>query len=167
MKFKMLRILYTYMLLMFVLYTNIAIAQPTTQPVKEGDQAKNFAILPPWTMRLCPKDFYATYDLNSAKLLKQADASCAFTQLKLQHLETQTTAFKTVVQDLKSVVELQKQTQLLDQKRMLDLTKQLKTEIAEKNEYKYKPNYNWIWISVGAAVALTGLAFGAGVWIAR
>jgi hypothetical protein len=50
----------------------------------------------------------------------------------------------------------------LDKKRISDLMSQLKKEIAEKNEYKYKPTYGWIWaVAGGVALAVaTGILIG-------
>jgi hypothetical protein len=141
--------------------------QPPAPETKSGDKAKNLKVLPPWTMRLCPKDLYATYDITGAKELKKTDSACALWQTKSKLLEAQTTDFKTVVKDLKAVVETHKEERKLDQQRIQDLIKQVNKEIEEKNTYKYKPNYNWLFISIGAALAVAGVCFGVGVWVAK
>jgi hypothetical protein len=88
-------------------------------------------------------------------------------QTKSKLLEAQTTDFKSVVRDLKAVIDTHKEERKLDQQRIQDLIKQVNKEIEEKNTYKYKPNYNWLYISIGAAVALAGVCFGVGVWVAK
>jgi hypothetical protein len=139
------------------------------EPVKINDTAENLKILPPWTMRICPTDFYATYDLEGAKQLKKIDSACALAQMQTTFYKAQITDLKSVVTDFKAVLELQKQERLLDQGRIDDLMTQLKKEIEEKNTYKYKPTYNWIWavIGGGAALVVTGMAVGFGVAYAK
>lgn len=135
--------------------------------VKEGDQAKNLLVLPPWTMRKCPKDFFATYDQTGAKQLKLRDNDCHLWNVKQTELTSQVGVQTIVIEKLKQINTSHEEEHKLDEKRIQDLVKQVKTEIEEKNKYKYQPNYNWLWISIGAAVALAGVAFGAGVWLAK
>lgn len=139
----------------------------SAQPPQVGDKAKNLKVLPPWTMRKCPLSFFATYAMAGAKELKKTDSACALWQTKAQLLEAQTTDFKSVVHDLKTIIVTHKDERKLDQQRIQDLTKQVNTEIAEKNKYKYKPDYKWLWVAVGSAVALAGVCFGVGVWVSK
>jgi hypothetical protein len=135
--------------------------------IKVGDTAKNMKVLPPWTMRKCPKDFFATYNKDEAKQLKLKDNDCYLWNVKQTELSKQVVAKDAVIEGLKKVHEEHKAEHKLDEKRIQDLMKQVKDEIAEKNKYKYKPSYNWLYISIGAAVAIAGIAFGTGVWLAK
>lgn len=135
------------------------------EPVKVGDQPKNLRIIPPWTMRLCPTVLHATYDQQGAIELKKRDNDCAFWRDADPLLRKQIEAYKKITDNYKSVVGDLKTMQQKDQQRMDELMKQLKTEIAEKNQYKYKTSYSWLWGLVGGGVALvaTGVAVGLGV----
>lgn len=141
--------------------------EPKAKLAQPGDQAQNMKVLPPWTMRQCPQGLFATYDFAGAKELKKADSACWSWQAIATLSEAQSTDFAVVVGKLKFLVKTFKDERKLDQERIQELLKQVNTEIAEKNKYKYKPDYKWLWISIGAAVAVTGIAFGAGVWVAK
>jgi hypothetical protein len=136
-------------------------------PAKVGDKAKNLKVLPPWTMKLCPTVLHATYGPEGALKLKGLDNDCALWRAKAGVLDAQTADFKAATGLLKKTIETFQAEQKLDQVRIQDLTKQLKAEIAEKNKYKYKPTYGWLYISIGAALAAVGIAFGVGVWVAK
>lgn len=136
-------------------------------PVKVGDQAKNLKVLPPWTMKLCPTALHATYGLEGAKKLKLADNDCALWRTKAGLLDAQTADYRAATGLLKKTIETFKAEAKLDAARNAALTAQLKAEIAEKNKYKYQPNYGWLYISIGAALAVAGIAFGVGVWVAK
>lgn len=139
----------------------------TIGSVKTGDQAKNLKVLPPWTMRKCPKSLFATYDAPNAKLLKLRDNDCHLWNTKQVELGRQVVAKDIIIGNLKKANDEHKAEHKLDEKRIQDLVGQVKTEIAEKNKYKYKPNYNWLFISIGAALAVAGVCFGVGVWVAK
>lgn len=136
-------------------------------PVKVGDTAKNLKVLPPWTMKLCPTELHATYDAPGALQLKSLDNDCALWRTQANILDAQILDFKVAAGLLKQAIETYKTEQQLDQERIHALTKQLKVEIAEKNKYKYQPRYGWLYISIGAALAVTGIAFGVGVWVTK
>lgn len=139
----------------------------TIGSVKIGDQAKNLKVLPPWTMRKCPKSLYATYDQTGAKQLKLKDNDCHLWNVKQTELGRQVVAKDVIIGNLKKANEEHKAEHTLDEKRIQALMKQVKDEIAEKNKYKYKPNYGWLYISIGAAVAIAGVCFGVGVWVTK
>lgn len=132
-----------------------------------GDKAKNLQIILPWTMRKCPSDFFATYDINEAKALKKIDSTCGLWQAKIKIFENQIVNYEFTVHDFKRVIETYTQELKLDNERIKELMTQLNKEIEEKNTYKYKPNYGWIYVSVGAALVAVGLSFGVGVWLAK
>lgn len=154
-----------YLVAFFTVLPAITHAQPA--PAKPGDKAKNLKVLPPWTMKLCPRVLHATYGPQEALKLKGLDNDCALWRAKAGALDAQTADFKATSTLLRQVIETFKKEQKLDQAREQALTKQLKAEIAEKNKYKYKPNFNWLYISIGAALAAVGVAFGVGVWVAK
>lgn len=137
------------------------------ETVKEGDQAQNLKVLPPWTMRKCPQTFYATYDQDGAKLLKMRDNDCHLWDKQREEMGKQVTAQGAVIKTLREVNEEHTAQHKRDEQRIESLTKQVKEEIAEKNKYKYQPNYNWLYISIGAALAIAGICFGAGVWVTK
>lgn len=139
----------------------------TIGTVKVGDKAKNLKVLPPWTMRKCPKNLFATYGKDGAKQLKLKDNDCHLWHTKQQELTKQVVKQGVVIESLKKVNEEHKAEHKLDEKRIQDLIKQNNKNIEEKNKYKYKPTYNWLWISISAAVALAGISFGVGVWVAN
>jgi len=131
--------------------------------VAVGDVAKNLKVLPPWTMRKCPKDFFATYDLPGAKALKLKDNDCELWRVRQIELTAKSAAQDAAIQTLKAVVAQDEAIRQANEKRIAELVTQVKTEIAEKNKYKYQPKHSWIYISIGAAVAAVGIAFGVGV----
>lgn len=135
--------------------------------VRVGDSAKNLKVLPPWTMRKCPKNFFATYDVPGAKQLKLKDNDCHLWNTQQVELGKQVVAKSAIITTLKAVNEEHKVEHKLDEQRIQDLVGQVKTEIAEKNKYKYRPNYSWLYISVGAALAVAGVCFGVGVWVTK
>jgi len=139
----------------------------STVETKVGDKSKNLKILPSWTMRKCPTDFFATYDMAGAKDLKNKDSACALWRTKMRLLEAQVTAQVAVIKSLKEIDGIHNAEHALMETRIQDLITQVKAEIKEKNEYKYQPTYGWLYVSIGAALAVTGLAFGVGVWVAR
>lgn len=132
-----------------------------------GDKAKNLKVIPPWTMRVCPKEFYATYGTEEALELKKKDNDCWLWNEQQRVLRQQTEDQAKVIEKLKLAGAVQDQVVKAGQAREAALNTQLKQEIAEKNTYKYKPNYGWIYITVGAALAAVGIAFGVGVWVAN
>lgn len=140
---------------------------PVSLDTAEGDQALNLKIIPPWTMLKCPKEFYATYTLEGAKELKKTDAACFLWQTRSTLLETQTATYTKVIEDLKKVVGTYEAERIEDEAHIKNLINELNIEIAEKNTYKYQPNYGWLYISIGAALAVAGIAFGVGVWIEK
>jgi uncharacterized coiled-coil protein SlyX len=135
--------------------------------VAEGDVAKNLKVLPPWTMRKCPKDFFATYDLPGAKELKLKDNACELWRVRQIELGAKTAAQDAAIQTFKAVVAQDEAIQAANEKRIAELVKQVKDEIAEKNKYKYQPNRTWLYVAVGSAVAVAGLSFGIGVLAAK
>jgi len=139
----------------------------TIGTVKEGDTAKNLKVLPPWTMRKCPKNLFATYGQDGAKQLKLKDNDCHLWNTKQLELTKQVGLQKQAIETLKEINANHEAEHKLDEQRIQDLIKQVNKEIEEKNIYKYKPNYNWLWISISAAVALAGISFGVGVWVAN
>jgi len=141
--------------------------QPSAKPPKVGDKAKNLSVLPPWTMRKCPKLFFATFDKLGAKELKKADSACHLGQTSAKLLKAQVTDQTSVIKSLKGINATYQTEHKLDEKRIQDLMKQVKAEIEEKNKHKYKVNYGWLYISVGAALAAVGIAFGVGVWVSK
>lgn len=154
-------------LVAFLLVGLPAVTYADPAPVKVGDKAKNLKVLPPWTMKLCPKLLHAAYGSEDALKLKGLDNDCALWRAKAGALDAQVADFKASSTLLRQVVETFKAEQKLDAVRNAALTKQLKAEIAEKNKYKYKPSFNWLYISIGAALAAVGIAFGVGVWVAK
>ena len=136
-------------------------------PAKVGDKAKNLKVLPPWTMKLCPTELHATYDAQGALQLKGLDNDCGLWRAKAGVLDAQAADFKASSTLMRAAVETFKKEQALDAARIQVLTKQLKDEIAEKNKYKYQPSYGWLYISIGAALAAVGIAFGVGVWVTK
>lgn len=140
---------------------------PSKTTVTTKTKAENLRVLPPWTMRKCPKDLFATYDLSGAQQLKLRDNDC-----HLWHIKQIEQAAVIKLKDT-ALTKLQLANQAADDInqyntiRLEELTKQVKAEIAEKNEYKYKPNYSWLYISIGAALAAVGVAFGIGVWVEK
>lgn len=138
-------------------------------PVKVGDQAKNLKVLPPWTMKLCPTELHATYDTTGALELKKRDNDCALWRDAAPLLQQQVEDYKRLTEKNNQIVESLKTVQALDQRRINDLMTQLKKEIEEKNTYKYKPSYGWLWGVIGGGVALvaTGVAVGLGVAYAK
>lgn len=145
---------------LFLLIFFLAVPVPAVKP---GDKAKNLKVLPAWTMQRCPTALKATYGPQEALQLKRADNDCALWQAQAALLEPQTKALET----LRGIVATYKTERQLDQERIQALMKQLKTEIAEKNKHKYKPSYGWLYVAVGAAVAVVGVSFGVGVIVAR
>lgn len=129
--------------------------------------ADGMKVLPKWTMRQCPKEQYATYDFESAKTLKMRDSDCWYWSTQVSKLKKQTEDWSTANGKLKEQAVIDAELHRLADKRIQDLLKQVKDEVAEKNKYKYKSDYKWVWITVGAAVAAVGVAFGAGVWVAK
>ena len=127
--------------------------------------AEPMKVLPPWTMRTCPTEFYATYDSAGALELKKRDNDCALWRDVVPLLRKQVEDYATMTTKTAQVVELYRQSQIADTKRITDLVTQLKDEIAEKNKYKYAPSYAWRWGVIGGGVALvaTGVAIGVGV----
>lgn len=134
-----------------------------------GDKAQNLKVLAPWTMRMCPKDFYATYTSAEALDLKKKDNDCWLWNEQQRVLRLQVEDQTRVIEKLKGANAVYVQSQDLDRKRIDTLMKQLKDEIAEKNTYKYKPTYGWLWGVIGGGVALvaTGVAIGIGVAYAK
>lgn len=161
------KLLVAYLIIVFILGPTVVYAQPKSAEVTTGDTAKSMLVLPPWTMRKCPTEFFATYDKDGAKLLKLKDNDCHLWNTQQVELTKQVTTKNSTITTLKAVNEEHEKEHKLDDQRIQDLVKQVKEEIAQKNEYKYKPNYNWLYISIGAAVAIAGIAFGAGVWVAK
>jgi hypothetical protein len=143
------------------------LACPVWAEPKVGDVAQNLKVLPPWTMRQCQKTFFATYDQEGAKKLKLLDNDCHFWNVKqsaqTKIIEGKDSQIKLL---LKTIVSHEAE-HALDEKRQAELVKQLKKEIEEKNKYKYQPNFNWLYIAIGAAVAIAGVSFGAGVWLTK
>lgn len=141
---------------------SVALAEP-----KVGDQAQNVKVIPPWTMRTCPKEFYATYDTDGALQLKKTDNDCWLWKQKQELLTTQSTAQAKKILLLEQKDRLHEERNKNSEQRISELLKQLNKEIEEKNTYKYKPNYGWLYISIGAALAVAGVCFGVGVWVAK
>lgn len=134
-------------------------------PVKVGDQPKNLKVLPPWTMKLCPTELHAAYEASEALELKKKDNDCALWRDAVPLLQQQVADYKKLTEKNNQLVESYKKVQGLDQVRIANLITQLKKEIEEKNQYKYKPSYGWLWGVIGGGVALvaTGVAIGVGV----
>lgn len=152
----------TVLVTLALLCNQVVYAEPAV-----GDKAKNLKVIPPWTMRVCPKEFYATYGTEEALELKKKDNDCWLWGERQRVLQEQVTDQGKVIEKLKLAGAAQEQVVKSGQAREAELVKQLKQEVAEKNTYKYKPNYGWIYITVGAALAAVGIAFGVGVWVAK
>jgi len=135
--------------------------------VKVGDRARNMKILPAWEMRQCPTLFYATYDLATAQTLKEKDAECFIHTTRNKVKAKQLDDYRLLVTKYKEQAAVDAELKRLDAARVSGLLKQVKQEVAEKNKYKYKPDYKWVWIAVGCATAAVGVAFGAGVWAVK
>lgn len=137
---------------------------------RPGDVAKNLQMVPPWTLYLCSVEkqqvLRATYDREEAKALRLLDAVCQMRTQEVASLRSQLRVYEKLSQNLFSVRDLGDQELRLCDARNQTLFTQLKKEIALKNKYKYRPTYHWLYLAVGGAVALTGIAFGVGVWIA-
>jgi hypothetical protein len=153
-------------LLLLVLLTSLP-ASGDPLP-KDGDKAQNLALFPPWTTRLCKVghklSFHATYLQKGALKLKQLDNDCAFWKTGFANLKVQNASHLRVLALYKKVIDNFEGAQKRDAKRILDLESQLKKEIAEKNKYKYKPDYSWIGWVVGGGVALVAVGVLVGTW---
>lgn len=160
-------LLLSYLLAFFSVGLPAVTYAQTTPKTVVGDVAVNLLELPPWTMRQCPKDFFATYDLEGAKLLKMRDNDCHLWRVKQAHQADIIKAQVLSLQKLQTANQLADDMHKVSTEHIRFLTDRLKEEISLKNEFKYKPNYNWLYISIGAAVALAGVAFGVGVWVAK
>ena len=156
------KFLITYFTAFFILWSPYTYANDSSNNI-----AKNLKIIPPWTLRLCPNDTYATYDLDGAKKLKETDAYCVLLQTKTTLLEAQKESYTSTIKNLHSIIDTYKEEQVLDQQRIKELFDQCNKEIAEKNKYKYKTNYSALYIAIGAALALVGISFGVGVFVAK
>ena len=139
-------------------------------PVKPGDTAQNLKVVPPWTMRLCTvgarlQVLQAVYGREDALKLKLLDTDCALWQSSVQRLKKQTALHKETATAYQEItLSLQKQLKA-EQTRNADLLKDIKKEIKEKNEYKYKPSYGWVGWVVGGGVALVALGVLTGVLV--
>ena len=146
-------------------------SQPTTTTVTDGSTAQKLRLLPPWTMRFCridkTQDLRATYDKNGAVKLRLLDEQCAHWQITLPEQKKQIDDLKLANAKLLDAMKLGDNALKLSQERNDVLMKQVLKEIEEKNKYKYKPDHKWIYITIAGAVALAGIAFGAGVWISK
>lgn len=139
------------------------------EPPKVGDQPKNLKVLPPWTMKLCPTELHAAYDADGALELKKKDNDCALWRDAAPLLKQQIEDYAKLTEKNNQIVASLKAVQALDQVRITNLITQLKKEIEEKNTYKYKPTYSWLWGVIGGGIGLvaTGLAIGFGVAYAK
>lgn len=157
--------------LSLILLSTVCHAQPTERPVildvTDGEQAKKMQVIPAWTMRKCPKEFYATYNLEEAKELKMRDNDCQFWKTSRKAFSNLYNEQKKLINSLDKRIEIFEVQQNLSKKRIDELLKQLHKEIEAKNEFKYKPDYKWIYIAVGAAVAAIGISFGVGAAVMR
>jgi len=145
-----------------------ALSQPVPdETAKVGDQASNLRLLPPWTMQKCPRELRATYTAPEALQLKKLDSQCWMWKGYFEQYHLQMTAWAEVKVSFEAIQKSYEDSQALAANRIVKLTKQLNDTIAEKNKYKYQPTYSWLYISIGAAVALVGLSFGVGVWVAK
>jgi len=125
-------------------------------------EVKNLMVIPPWTMRSCPKEVFATYDLEGAKGLRLVDNQCTLWRDSREILLQQVSSYTQAVSKLKEIVVLDGKERAADAARIQALMEQLKKEIKEKNEYKYKPSYAWMGWAIGGGVGLvaTSIAFG-------
>ncbi|MGD9209735.1 MAG: hypothetical protein PVI90_03115 [Desulfobacteraceae bacterium] len=155
------KFLITYFVVFFILWSPIVYAN------ESNDVAKNLKIIPPWTLRLCPNDTYATYDIDGAKKLKETDAYCVLLQTKTTLLEAKKEGYTSTIKNLRNIIDTYKEEQAFNQQRIKELFDRCNKEIAEKNKYKYKTNYSGLYIAIGAALALVGISFGVGVFIAK
>lgn len=162
---RSIKLLVIYFSVFFTLYPYILYANEIS--IEVGDRAKNLRVIPPWTMRLCPNNFYATYNIEEAKKLKETDALCLLWKTKISLLEAQIVNFTTQVNNLHGIIDTYKEEQTQDNQRIQALLKQLSEEITEKNKYKYQQNYSGLYLAGGAALALIGIALGVGVVIAK
>jgi len=144
-------------LVMSMLLTPVVWAQ-----TKPGDQAKNLKLVPPWTMKLCPTELHATYGKDGAIKLRALDNDCVRWKGYAEAYPLLKKNYDTVWNTLEKIIQSHEKSRQLDQKRITDLVSQLKKEIEEKNEHKYKPSWNWLWVTVGGGLALlaTGLVIG-------
>lgn len=134
--------------------------------VEEYDESKNMWSLPNWTMRKCPKDLYATYDLEGAKKLKKADLLFGHCKETKRLLGNALFGLEDTSRILGKQIAIQQEKLALAEKRIDVLTEQLKREIAEKNKYKYaKEDSSWIYYAAATFVAVLSIGFGVGTYI--
>lgn len=151
-------------MLSFYVVMFLAVPQAWADDPKPGDKAQNLLVIPPWVMDMCgdPPQLKATYDFPAAKQLKEKDNLCNLWKSQAQTLTDQVEGYKHTVTAYTQIIENFEQTRAADQAHIQGLTKQLNTEIAEKNKYKYQPSYGWIWGAAGAVLGLVGVAYGMG-----
>jgi len=171
------KFLITYLIAFFIIGTPITLnARPPSQKsgitktaktvsvleTKPKDKAKNLKILPPWTMELCPTELRATYDQAGAIKLRAVDNDCWRWKGYFDEYFTMKKSYEKMAETTAKIVVSFKKSAELDKQRISSLMSQLKKEIAEKNEYKYKPTYGWIWaVAGGVALAVaTGILIG-------
>lgn len=147
--------LFAILLLVWPLTKAEAQSAPATQPAQ-------LHVVPLWTMRVCGPGYYATYDLEGARLLRLLDVNCTFWKTTNTLLEKKVIGYEAIFAAQARVIETDKADRELANKRIDDLLKQLKQEIKEKNDYKYKPSYAWVgWVVAGGlALAATGVVVG-------
>ena len=140
---------------------------PGWAEVKPGDKAQNMLRLPAWTMDTCgtAKTLKATYEQDGAVALKKADADYDRCLKAEPILKEQLTASNKLTLTQKEIITTFEEEKAMDAKRIQKLITQQKKEIAEKNKYKYKADFNWLgWVISGAALLVAaGFAVGFGV----
>jgi hypothetical protein len=134
----------------------------SSDETKPDSKPKNLKLVPPWTMKLCPKELHAAYDKAGAIKLRALDNDCWRWRQYFNEYFTMKKSYEGMTSNLRKVIESHERSRTLDRFRIEALTSQLKKEIEEKNEYKYKPTWGWLW-AVGGGVALaiaTGILIG-------
>ena len=119
-------------------------------------------------MRLCQVEskltFHATYLQQGALQLKQLDNDCTLWKEGFSNLQGQVVEYKAITDLFKKTLKSFEESEKRSNQRIADLESQLKKEIAEKNKYKYKPDYGWIGYVVGGGLALAAIGVLVGVY---
>jgi hypothetical protein len=142
----------------------LAVPQAWADEPKPGDKAENMKVLPPWEMQLCTPDntLRATYDKAGAIDLKKKDNFCDLWRTQMRELTDQVESYKRTEKGYQALIKSFDETRLADQEHIKTLTEQLMEEIEQKNKYKYKPSYGWLWGAAGGVVAAIAIGFGVG-----
>lgn len=132
-----------------------------------GSKAAELLVLPPWTFKRCPKALHGTYTAPELKLLRLRDNDCALWRTKAGAYDLSVTRSKKALDLLEKTIASFEKERAFTIKELDRLNAELKKTVADRNKYKYKPNNSWLFITIGAALAAVGVAFGVGVWLAK